>query len=108
VTAAADEEKEVTLQITTECPNLKALEKELTQVNAYEECFEKIGEGTVYETVRKYCRHAACPVPCGILKAIEVSAGLACRRGSNEINNKIFKTSARHHQIFTTIFLMRP
>jgi hypothetical protein len=80
VTAKADEEQEVSLEITTECPNLKALEKELTQVNAYEECFEKIGEGTVYDTVRKYCRHAACPVPCGILKAIEVSAGLALPR----------------------------
>jgi hypothetical protein len=80
VTAKADEEQEVSLVITTECPNLKALEKELTQVNAYEECFEKIGEGTVYDTVRKYCRHAACPVPCGILKAIEVSAGLALPR----------------------------
>jgi len=88
VTAKADEEQDVALEITTECPNLKALEKELTQVNAYEECFEKIGEGTVYDTVRKHCRHAACPVPCGILKAIEAAAGLALPR---EVHIEIIK-----------------
>jgi hypothetical protein len=37
----------------------------------------KAGEGKVYELCRKYCKHAACPVPSGIIKAIEVSCGLA-------------------------------
>jgi hypothetical protein len=80
VLAQSDEEKNVTLEIHTDCPNLKALETELTELNAYEECFEKIGEGLVYDAVRKTCRHAACPVPCGIMKAVEVAAGLALPR----------------------------
>jgi hypothetical protein len=29
------------------------------------------------EMGHKYCTHAACPVPVGIIKAIEVEAGLA-------------------------------
>ncbi|MHB1443957.1 MAG: DUF6951 family protein [Candidatus Humimicrobiaceae bacterium] len=31
----------------------------------------------MYETCRKYCKHAACPVPSGIIKAIEVACRLA-------------------------------
>jgi hypothetical protein len=31
----------------------------------------------VWELATKYCPHAACPVPVGILKAVEVEAGLA-------------------------------
>jgi hypothetical protein len=30
-----------------------------------------------YEAAHQYCSHAACPVPSGIIKAIEVEAGLA-------------------------------
>lgn len=31
----------------------------------------------VWELAAKHCPHAACPVPVGILKAVEVEAGLA-------------------------------
>lgn len=65
------------VKISTECPSLKPLEQELTEVDGYEECFAKVGESNVYEVARKHCRHAACPVPAAILKGIEVACGLA-------------------------------
>ena len=61
----------------TECPNLKPLEQELNVVDGYVECFAKIGTSGIYETVRKYCKHPACPVAAAIIKGVEVACGLA-------------------------------
>ena len=77
------------IEIVTECPNLKPLEKELKEVDGYEECFSKIGESVVYEMAKKYCRHTACPVPSAIIKGIEVACGLALPR---DVEFKISKT----------------
>lgn len=77
INAESDDGQNVDLEIISECPNFQQLQKELTHADAYAECFGKVGEGQVYSLFRKYCPHAACPVPCGVIKAIEVSAGLA-------------------------------
>lgn len=67
----------VLLELITDCPNLKPMEQELKEVDGYDECFSKFGESTVYEIAKKYCRHAACPVPSAIIKGIEAACGLA-------------------------------
>jgi len=68
---------DATLKIATDCPNLKELNQELQKVNGYTECFGKIGDTSVFQVARKYCKHAACPVPTAIIKGIEVACGLA-------------------------------
>ena len=65
------------IEIITDCPNIKPLEWELKEVDGFEECFSKLGESKVYELGKKYCKHAACPVPSAIIKGIEVACGLA-------------------------------
>lgn len=65
------------IEIITECPNIKPMEQELKEVDGYEECFSKLGDSRVYELAKKYCKHAACPVPSAIIKGIEVACGLA-------------------------------
>jgi hypothetical protein len=76
------------LEIVTDCPNLKRLEKELKEVDAFKECFAKVGDGEIYNMCRKYGKHAACPVPCAIIKAVEVSCQLALPKNiSMEITN---------------------
>lgn len=77
VKASSVDKQHVFLEIISDCPNLSELPKELTQVDAFVECFGKIGEGQVYTTFRKYCPHGACPVPCGVIKAIEISCEFA-------------------------------
>ena len=37
-------------------------------------------EGQLYGVARRFVRHPACPVLAGILKAVEVAAGLALPR----------------------------
>ena len=41
------------------------------------EIFKPFGESEVYALAKEYCKHAVCPVPGAILKAIEASCGLA-------------------------------
>lgn len=75
--ADSEDMQNATLHIETECPNLKPLETELKEVDGFKECFAKIGESDVYKISRKYCKHAACPVPCAIIKGVEAACRLA-------------------------------
>jgi len=77
------------VEIQTECPDIKKMEKEVEEVDAYTEIFSKIGESPVYSLARKHCNHAACPVPMAILKGIEVASGLALPK---DVKIKIEKT----------------
>jgi len=65
------------LIITSDCPAIQELAEELRQVNPMEEITYK-GKGPLtLRLAKKYCPHPACPVPAGIIKAVEVEAGLA-------------------------------
>jgi hypothetical protein len=70
----------VRLEFETTCGYVENLAEELTEVDPYGEISYR-GEGPV--TLRldaEHLVHPACPVPSGILKAIEVEAGLALPR----------------------------
>jgi len=65
------------VEIESDCEHIKKLAVALTEVDPFREITFR-GEGPLtYEMARRHCAHAACPVPTGILKAIEVEAGLA-------------------------------
>ena len=66
------------VKIQTQCPNLKPIEQELKEVDAFEECFTKIGGNSkVFNLAIKYCKHPGCPVASAIIKGIEVECNLA-------------------------------
>lgn len=65
------------LEITSDCPNYQKIAKELTEVDAYEEILGKGRTGKVQEIFAKHSPHPSCPGVSGILKTIEVAAGLA-------------------------------
>jgi hypothetical protein len=78
IRATSDEQSgTVKLEFNTRCENIQQLADELDVVHPFEEIGFR-GEGP--KTLRlaaKHCKHAACPVPSGIIKAVEVAAGLA-------------------------------
>jgi hypothetical protein len=77
VEAEQDGSGQVQLSIESECSAIKRLSVELTEVDPLRE-FTYRGEGPLtLQQAAKHCSHAACPVPVGIIKAIEVEAGLA-------------------------------
>ncbi len=65
------------LNIQTECKFYKPLEEELTEVDIMSEVFGKLAGGEIYQSCAKYCKHPSCPVPSGIVKAVEAAAGMA-------------------------------
>jgi len=76
VIARADS-RTCSLIITSDCPEIQGLAKVLVEVDPMEEITYR-GEGPLtLRLARKHCPHPACPVPSGIIKAVEVEAGLA-------------------------------
>ncbi len=63
--------------ISSECQAIQRLAANMGQLDPYRE-FTFRGDGPeTFDLAAKYCSHAACPVPVGIVKAIEIEAGLA-------------------------------
>ena len=78
------------LQITCDCEPVQAMAKELAQVDPMVEIgFHGDGPLTM-KMFAKHLPHPACPVPAGVLKAVEVAAGLALPK---DATIKVIKSS---------------
>ena len=77
VKAVCDDGHKVKLEIKSDCPNYQKIAEELTEVDAFKEIFQKLHLGTVYQAFAKYSPHPSCPGVSGIMKTVEVAAGLA-------------------------------
>jgi len=73
----APDVKHVNIEIDSQCPQIKAMEEDLQDLDGYKECFAKHGDSSVYCSAQKHSRHLACPVPTAIIKGMEVACGLA-------------------------------
>jgi len=77
VEAVMDGRRRVHLTIESECEAVQHLAAELTQVDPFQEVTFKGAGPLTLRLAAQYLLHAACPVPAGIIKAVEVAAGLA-------------------------------
>lgn len=64
------------LSITSECKAIQKLAQELTEVDPYKEISFRRSTPLTLQMGAKYCTHSACPVPVGIIKAVELEAGM--------------------------------
>lgn len=77
VHARADGLDRVLLAIESECAAVQRLAEQLAEVDPLREVTFRGNRPVVNRLAPEYLRHAACPVPVGIIKAVEVAAGLA-------------------------------
>jgi hypothetical protein len=77
IQAQADSKYQVKLNIQSECKHIQKLAENLEEVNALQEISFRRGLPEILSKGAEFCTHAACPVPVGIIKAVEVAAGLA-------------------------------
>ena len=70
----------VEVSIETNCKMVQAFAAELKPVGAYDEFDLPMVQNPVYITASNHIKHSACPVPCAVLKAIEVAADLGLKR----------------------------
>jgi hypothetical protein len=68
---------ECVIQIKSDCESIQRLAGELKRVKPFNEISYRKGMPVILETATRLCPHPACPVPVGILKAVEVASGLA-------------------------------
>jgi hypothetical protein len=63
--------------IESDCPAVQRLAAELKEVDPLREVCRRGDTPQTWQLAARHGLHAACPVPVGIFKAIEVEAGLA-------------------------------
>lgn len=65
------------IALQSDCEAIRRLGEALTEVNPFQEISFRRQTPQALEMGAKYCTHAACPVPVGIIKAVEVASHLA-------------------------------
>lgn len=83
-----EDQQEVNLKIHSECEHIQNMAPSLTEVDAFQECFNPFGSGEVSKQAQIFCSHKACPVPSGIIKGIEVACGFALPKDVHMTINK--------------------
>ena len=76
------DKKRLSCKIQSDCQLVAALAESLTEVDKFDVLKPKDQSG-LYLKLTQQPLHLACPVPVGILKAVEVEAGLALPRDVN-------------------------
>ncbi len=67
----------VKLAIQSDCAAITRLASQLYEVDPFQEITFRRSGPLTFQMSNQYCSHTACPVPVGIIKAVEVEAGLA-------------------------------
>jgi hypothetical protein len=78
----------VRVSLDSTCPHVQKIAPEVAEVDALEQIGLRDGLPPVLQSAYTHCAHAACPVPSGLVKAIEVAAGLALPRDVSVIIKK--------------------
>jgi hypothetical protein len=76
VQATKNGSKNIQLTIESQCSAIRKLAAELDEVDPMQHITARRQVPPVLQAGIKHCTHAACPVPVGIIKALEVEAGL--------------------------------
>ena len=77
VRAESEDGQNAKLEIRSDCPDIMAMADSLNDVDAFAACFGPMTESPIYKQASEHCSHAACPVPSGIIKTLEVACQLA-------------------------------
>ncbi|MDR0888224.1 MAG: hypothetical protein LBM39_03450 [Candidatus Methanoplasma sp.] len=75
-----DETGMVDIEIKSDCPNVLKMSWSVKPICPYSEVEGDMRETETYKLAGEHLPHAACPVPCGIIKAVEVAGGLGLKR----------------------------
>ena len=95
----------VVFEVETSCPNIRKMADKVGAVNAYEAMGMKMCENPVYVAANECCPHAACPVPCAFIKAMEVAADLGLKK---DVSFKIERSQTSSPSIEGRLFLSHP
>ncbi|MCJ7764234.1 MAG: hypothetical protein MUO90_03645 [Dehalococcoidales bacterium] len=73
------DKKRLSCKIESDCQTVAALGNSLSEINKWD-VLKPRSESGIYLKLSEHPLHLSCPVPVGIIKAVEVEAGLALAR----------------------------
>ncbi len=79
--------KTIEIVLDTDCEMVKKMQGDIAVVDR-RAAVCGFGGGPVHHSAAKHLKHAACPVPSGILKAIEIEAGMNVPRDATILFKK--------------------
>jgi hypothetical protein len=79
VSAEKSEGKKIHISLDTACEMVQKMAEDIAVLDMMT-VFSRFLDNPVYRSASKHLRHVTCPVPGGILKAMEVEAGFALPR----------------------------
>ncbi len=80
VIASMDENMDITYKIKSACPAVREMAKDITEpIPVFDAIAMPFVENAVYAKCGKLA-HAACPVPCAMIKAAEAAGELALKK----------------------------
>jgi len=71
--------KAYAVSVETECETVRKLGEAVAELNMMD-CFTRFVDNPVYRKASSTLKHASCPIPSGILKTLEVEAGMSVRK----------------------------
>ena len=84
IKAEKGEAKKILITLDTKCKMVKNMAEDLSALDMMA-AFTGFMNNPVYKSAARHIRHVACPVPAGIIKAIEVEAGLCLPKDASII-----------------------
>jgi hypothetical protein len=75
--ATRNDDGTIHLDIESDCKAVLKLAEQIRDVDPFKEGFWRRSVPTIHQLAPQCLSHPSCPVPSGIIKAIEVEAGLA-------------------------------
>lgn len=72
----------IEIDIKSDCPNILKMSWKLEPMSPYAEVEAEFSKSSVYKLADEAIPHTACPVPAGIIKALEVAGDLGLKRDS--------------------------
>ncbi len=83
ITTESEDGQTCTVKIESECEAIQAIALEIGSLDGYEVAFKPFAENPVYLAAGRHYKHAACPVPSAIVKAVEVACNLALPKNAS-------------------------
>ncbi len=75
ITAKKGKDRTIEVALATDCEMVKKMEAEIASIDRMA-VLVGFGNDPVHRSAAKHLKHAACPVPSAVLKAIETEAGM--------------------------------
>ena len=83
IKAEKAEGRQIRVSLESDCEMIMKMQEDVAELDMMAAAFTRFLENPVYKSASRCLKHVACPVPSGIIKALEVEAGLCLPKNAS-------------------------